>query len=110
MAFVLSAALSPSSHKVPSSSSCSRQPGILKTLAPPAAFLIISAGLISPLHIAAEDAPLVFDHDQTLSGANFENRSDLRGAIFSKANCKNASFAGSDLTNAQLDDANVRYF
>lgn len=56
----------------------------------------------------ADDQPLVFDHDQTLAGADFANRTDLKGAIFSKANCKGATFNGSDLTNAQLDDANVR--
>lgn len=48
----------------------------------------------------------IFDHDKTLSGADFAGRS-LQGAIFTKANCKGANFAGADLTNAQMDDANV---
>ncbi|PXF43577.1 Thylakoid lumenal 17.4 kDa protein, chloroplastic [Gracilariopsis chorda] len=61
-----------------------------------------------PGTVSALETPLVFDHDQSLVGANFSNRSDLRGAIFSKSNCKFASFEGSDLTNAQLDDANFQ--
>lgn len=78
-----------------------------KVLAPPAFAIIVSTAALSPLAVLADDAPLVFDHDQSLTGANFENRGDLKGSIFSKSNCKGASFAGSDLTNAQLDDANV---
>ncbi|KAI0565627.1 hypothetical protein FGB62_16g242 [Gracilaria domingensis] len=70
------------------------------------AALSLSAALLIPGTVNAEDPPLVFDHDQSLAGADFSNRSDLRGSIFSKSNCKNASFAGSDLTSAQLDDAN----
>lgn len=54
-----------------------------------------------------EQQVLVFDHDQTLSDADFSNRTDLKGAIFSKANCKGANFQSADLTNAQLDDANM---
>lgn len=72
-----------------------------------AAAILLSAALLTATPAMADDKPLVFDHDQTLAGANFENRTDLRGAIFSKANCKGASFVGSDLTNAQLDDTNV---
>lgn len=74
-----------------------------------AAALLISAALLAAPPALADDQPLVFDHDQTLSGANFDKRTDLRGAIFSKANCKGASFIGADLSNAQLDDANVRF-
>lgn len=73
-----------------------------------AAVAAISTALMVPGTVSALETPLVFDHDQSLVGANFSNRSDLRGAIFSKSNCKFASFEGSDLTNAQLDDANVR--
>lgn len=47
---------------------------------------------------------LVFDHDQGLAGADFRNRKDLVGAIFSKSNCKGANFSGADLHNSQLDD------
>ncbi|CAN8076281.1 unnamed protein product [Agarophyton chilense] len=72
------------------------------------AALVLSAALLIPVTATAEDVPLVFDHDQSLSGADFSNRSDLRGSIFSKSNCKGASFAGSDLTSAQLDDANFQ--
>lgn len=68
---------------------------------------VMSTALMVPGTVSALETPLVFDHDQSLVGANFSNRSDLRGAIFSKSNCKSASFEASDLTNAQLDDANV---
>lgn len=69
--------------------------------------MMLSAAMLSPAHVSAQDAPLIFDHDQSLSGADFSNRKDLRASIFSKSNCKQANFAGADLTNAQLDDANV---
>lgn len=47
---------------------------------------------------------LVYDHDQTLVGADFSGRKDLVGAIFTKSNATRATFAGADLRNAQLDD------
>lgn len=73
-----------------------------------AAALLISSALLTTTPALADERPLVFDHDQTLANADFSHRSDLRGAIFSKANCKGANFEGADLSNAQLDDANVR--
>lgn len=78
-----------------------------KIFALPAASLLLSASLLLPLNTLADDAPLVFDHDQSLAGADFSKRADLRRAIFSKSNCKGANFSGSDLTAAQLDDGNV---
>lgn len=76
-----------------------------------AAGLLVSVALLTTNHsVLADDYPLIFDHDQTLSGADFSNRTDLKGSIFSKANCKGASFTGADLTNAQIDDANVCYY
>lgn len=72
------------------------------------AALLLSTTLLTTTPALAAENPLVFDHDQTLVNADFSHRSDLRGAIFSKANCKGANFEGSDLTNAQLDDINVR--
>lgn len=80
---------------------------IRAAVAPAAAAMMLSAAMLSPAHVSAQDAPLIFDHDQSLSGADFSNRKDLRASIFSKSNCKQANFAGADLTNAQLDDANV---
>lgn len=71
-----------------------------------AAVLVAAGTALCPQPVLSEDAPLVFDHDQSLVGADFSNRSDLRGSIFSKANCNRANFEGSDLTNAQLDDGN----
>lgn len=47
---------------------------------------------------------LVFDHDQTLVGADFSGRKDLVGAIFSKSNATRSNFSNADLRNAQLDD------
>lgn len=82
--------------------------GIRRIFAPPAAAILLSTALLVPGMVLADEAPLVFDHDQSLVGSNFSNRTDLRSSIFSKSNCKGASFVGSDLTNAQLDDANVR--
>lgn len=73
-----------------------------------AAALLVSSTLLTNTPALADERPLVFDHDQTLINADFSYRSDLRGAIFSKANCKGATFEGADLSNAQLDDANVR--
>lgn len=86
---------------------CSLHVTIGRTLAAPAAALLLTMATVSPCQALADDAPLVFDHDQSLEGADFSNRVDLRGAIFSKSNCKRATFAGSDLSNSQLDDANV---
>lgn len=79
-----------------------------RALAPPTAAILLSLSVLSPYQALADDAPLVFDHDQSLSGADFSHRSDLHGAIFSKSNCKGATFVGSDLTAAQLDDANFQ--
>lgn len=73
-----------------------------------AAALLVSSTLLTTTPAVADERPLVFDHDQTLINADFSHRSDLRGAIFSKANCKGATFEGADISNAQLDDANVR--
>lgn len=110
MAFIIypvSASASKSDHA--SNTSCCKQRRITNPLQAVGAAVIISASLLTSNVALSEDAPLVFDHDQSLSGANFSNRQDLKGAIFSKSNCKQATFAGSDLTNAQLDDANVRF-
>ncbi len=68
-----------------------------------AVVLATTATHLQPAHCADV---AIYDHDKTLSGADFSGR-DLRGAIFTKANCKGANFADADLTNAQLDDANV---
>lgn len=81
---------------------------VRQAIAPSAVALVLSAALLSPIEAIAQDTPVIHDHDQSLVGADFSNRTDLRGSIFSKSNCKEATFAGSDLTNAQLDDANVR--
>lgn len=97
-----------SSRRCSSVSCCAKQTNFWNVPQVSAATLLVSAALLT-IPAFAEDKPLVFDHDQTLGGANFENRTDLRGAIFSKANCRGASFVGSDLTGAQLDDANVGY-
>lgn len=86
---------------------CNLWTTIGRTLAAPAAALLLTIAVVPPYQALADDAPLVFDHDQSLEGADFSNRNDLRGAIFSKSNCKKATFAGSDLSNSQLDDANV---
>lgn len=81
---------------------------VRKAIAPAAAALVLSAALLSPIEAMAQGSPVIHDHDQSLAGVDFSNRTDLRSSIFSKSNCKAATFAGSDLTNAQLDDANVR--
>lgn len=61
--------------------------------------------LVAPAaHAQSEREILIFDHDQGLIGADFSNRTDLVGAIFSKSNCKGANFTGADLHNSQLDD------
>lgn len=91
----------------PTTPCCTLRTAIGKTLAAPAAALLLTITPLSLYQALADEAPLVFDHDQSLEGADFSNRNDLRGAIFSKSNCKKATFAGSDLTNSQLDDANV---
>ena len=109
MAFILTAhASSKNQHQSQPQCCASRPLSILEKVLPPVAAVVVSASLLLPTSVSAFDGPLVFDHDQSLSGANFSNRKDLRGAIFSKSNCKGADFSGSDLTNSQLDDANVR--
>lgn len=61
--------------------------------------------LVAPAaHAQRERDILVFDHDQGLAGADFRDRKDLVGAIFSKSNCKGADFSHADLHNSQLDD------
>lgn len=108
MAFILSKPLLciDSLHRRSLVTCCVEQSNFWRVPKLSAATVLVSAALLTTPALA-EDKPLVFDHDQTLGGANFENRTDLRGAIFSKANCRGASFLGSDLTGAQLDDANV---
>ena len=86
---------------------CNVKQTVFRALRASAAALVVTATLFIETPALAQDDVLVFDHDQSLTGANFENRKDLRGAIFSKANCRSSSFMGSDLSNAQLDDANV---
>lgn len=86
----------------------SEKPSLWRAARHCAAVLVLSATLMDPIHVLAQDSVLVFDHDQSLAGADFSKRTDLKGAIFSKSNCRNASFSGADLTNAQLDDGNVR--
>lgn len=108
MAFIVTASVGASRGCPTSKQKCSSRPAALTIGIPSVAAAIISAALLSPMPLWALDGVLVFDHDQSLSGANFANRQDLKGAIFSKSNCKNATFAASNLTNAQLDDANVR--
>lgn len=107
MAFILPAVPQLPPNVVTNLRCCSR-PSVWKTIAPSVATLIVSGALLLPYPALPVEGPLIYDHDQSLAGANFENRSDLKGAIFSKSNCKEASFVGSDLSNAQLDDANVR--
>jgi hypothetical protein len=67
-----------------------------------AAALIVSSQCTH--RVLGRDNALVFDHDQTLVGADFAGRTDLMNAIFSKSNCTRANFAGANLKNAQLDD------
>lgn len=50
-----------------------------------AALLLVAP---SPGHAQMDREVLIFDHDQGLAGADFSNRKDLVGAIFSKANAK----------------------
>lgn len=107
MAFIQFCALHKTAVATEDTPRCSLA-NIGKILAPPTVALLLATGVLAPGNVLADGAPLIFDHDQSLAGANFSNRSDLRGSIFSKANCKGASFAGSDLTNAQLDDANFQ--
>lgn len=110
MAFISSMSAAPTPPPTTNTPRCETRPDIRRNLrrAAAAAALIVSVNLPLQNAIAFDDV-LIFDHDQTLMGANFEKRTDLRGAIFSKANCKGASFLGADLTNAQLDDTNVRW-
>jgi Pentapeptide repeats (8 copies) len=78
---------------------------VRKACAAAAALLLVSQPTIH--HVHAMDNVLVFDHDQTLVGANFAGRMDLEGSIFTKSNCTRANFAGANLKNAQLDDTNL---
>jgi Pentapeptide repeats (8 copies) len=78
---------------------------VRKAGAAAAALLLVSQPTIH--HVHAMDYVLVFDHDQTLVGANFAGRTDLVGSIFTKSNCTRANFAGANLKNAQLDDTNL---
>lgn len=50
----------------------------------------------------------IFDHDKTLSNADFSGR-DLRGAIFTKSVCRDANFKNAKLDGAQFDDGDVRF-
>jgi hypothetical protein len=67
-----------------------------------AAALIVSSQCMH--HVLGRDNALVFDHDQTLVGADFTGRTDLVNSIFSKSNCTRANFSRANLKNAQLDD------
>lgn len=92
-------ATSPSHHPVTNSLASTRH--LNAALALSTALLL---ALPLPAAASASDRDVqVFDHNQTLGGADF-SRQDLVGAIFSKASCKGANFAKADLHNAQLDD------
>lgn len=69
-----------------------------------AATLTLSPGINVALSPTWAQDILVFDHDQTLVGADFSGRKDLVGAIFSKSNATRSNFSNADLHNAQLDD------
>uniref|UniRef100_A0A7S0G8P3 Pentapeptide repeat-containing protein n=1 Tax=Rhodosorus marinus TaxID=101924 RepID=A0A7S0G8P3_9RHOD len=68
-----------------------------------AAVVIAGSVLAAPV-IAGE--VLNYDHNQSLGGADFTDRQDLVGAIFTKANCQSAIFKNANLTNANVEDAN----
>lgn len=74
-------------------------------IATAAAALISSSVLLPPIDASAAEVA-IYDHDKTLTGADFQKK-DLRGAVFTKAVCKDANFAGALLDGAQLDDADV---
>lgn len=57
-----------------------------------AALLFVAPG---DMHAQMDREILIYDHDQGLAGADFSNRKDLVGAIFSKANAKVRGFANS---------------
>lgn len=78
------------------------------TVATAAAAILSSSLLLPPTDVQAAEVA-IYDHDKTLTGADFHEK-DLRGAVFTKAVCKDANFAGALLDGAQLDDANVRAY
>lgn len=78
----------------------------LRVPAPVAVIASVAAALLCAHDVHAQDV-LIFDHDQSLARADFSNRKDLVGAIFTKSNCAGANFSHADLRNAQLDDTNV---
>lgn len=98
-------------HPLPSSRAAkppSHRPVInsLATSRPLNAALALSTAVLLalPLPGLASDLDIqVFDHNQTLGGADFSGQ-DLVGAVFSKASCKGANFVKADLHNAQFDD------
>ncbi|GAB0493275.1 hypothetical protein MMPV_004551 [Pyropia vietnamensis] len=65
------------------------------------ALSLVSAALPPPPALAV----LSFDHDTALVGADLSNRSDLGGAVFTKANASRADVHGSDLRGANLEKA-----
>ena len=82
-----------------------------KSIAVRAMISLAAVGALSfstaELSLSEDIRPLSFDHDQSLVDSDFsDHKLDLRGAIFSKANCTRANFKGVDIQNALIDDAN----